>query len=64
MRYSYEYNARVYQASAEGGNRTLIPAKFVADPASAGRPKVYHSQHEGQDKITWSGLATRFVSAG
>ena len=31
-------------------------AKSVEDPALAGRPKVYHSQHEGQDKITWGGL--------
>jgi hypothetical protein len=23
------------------------------------RPKVYHSQDQGQDKITWGGLLTR-----
>ena len=64
-------------ASAEGGNRTLIPVGntilsrarlpipplrlIVADPAPAGRPKVYHSQHEGQDKIAWSGHAVAIL---
>src|SRR5215208_8209837 len=54
QRHSAEYNA-----SAEGGNRTLIPggntilsrARLPIPPLRLiCAPKVYHSQHEGQDE--------------
>ena len=47
--------------SAEGGNRTLIPegntilsrARLPIPPLRLiMRPKVYHSQYEGQDEIS------------
>src|SRR5215211_1880286 len=28
------------------------------------RPKVYHSQYQGQDKITWGGMISRLDEAG